>query len=417
MTVPDVVVSADLKGFPVQLVDRLLSMESGVVVPLSAFETPVMTVDMGRVHRNERRLIDWAASRGIKVAPHGKTTMSPALWHSALDAGAVAISFATPWQVRAGFAYGVRRALLANNLVDPVAIRALADILGSDPGCELAVWADSVEVAERMARVLEEHGARRPFDVLVDLGGPQGRTGARSVDEAVAIADFVRSRSSLRLRGVAGYEGPFGSDRSDAAVAAIIGFLDTLGDLARELLTRGWFIDVVPIVSAGGSAYPDLVADRLSSLVGTTELIIRSGSFQVHDSGFYERMSPLRASEVSDPLEPAIHVWARVISAPEPDLVLLDVGRRDVPVDIDFPVIEGVLGEGDRKILDATVTDVNDQHAFVRGSGAALLKVGDVVKLGISHPCTAFDKWRAVAVVDAASDPEPQVTGAISTLF
>ncbi|MGP3534409.1 amino acid deaminase [Microbacterium sp. RD1] len=417
MPVPDVVVSADLKGFPAELSGRTLSTASDIAVPLARFETPVMTVDMGRVHRNERRLIEWAAARGIGVAPHGKTTMSPALWHSALDAGAVAITFATPWQVRAGFSYGVRRALLANNLVDPVAIRALADILDGDPEAELWVWADSVEVAERLAGVLEEYGAARPMDVLVDLGGPGGRTGARSVEDAIAVADVVRSRASLRLRGVAGYEGPFGSDRSDGAVAAVVGFLDTLGVLAQELLARGWFGEVLPIVSAGGSTYPDFVAERLGSLAGEVELIIRSGAFQVHDSGFYERVSPLRTGAVPDPLEPAIHVWARVISAPEPGLVLLDAGRRDVPVDIDFPVIEGVLGEGERVIPDAVVTGVNDQHAFVRGSGTAELRVGDVVKLGLSHPCTAFDKWRALAVVDGASSPSPSVTGALATLF
>jgi D-serine dehydratase len=39
--------------------------------------------------------------------------------------------------------------------------------------------------------------------------------------------------------------------------------------------------------------------------------------------------------------------------------------------------------------------------------------VGDKVALGISHPCTTFDKWAWMAVLD----DEGAVTGAITTGF
>lgn len=427
MLIPDPVVGDDLKGFPESVRDLRLSEIGGQGLTLGDVETPMMTIDLGRVRHNERLLIGWAEARDILVAPHGKTTMSPALWESALDAGAYAITFATGWQVRAGFRHGVRRAMLANNLVDASAIRALSGFLDRTPDAELWVWADSVEATSILAHTLEDAGAARPFDVLIDLGAAGGRTGARGVEAALGVAEFVRAQPTLRLCGVAGYEGPFASDRSEAGVAAVGAYLDELGSLYARMQGSGLLVDEpAPIVTAGGSAYPDLVAERLGHLSDTARLIIRSGAFQVHDSGFYGRVSPFRRGAVPDAspeqnapdaLEPAIHVWARVISAPEDGLVLLDAGRRDLPVDIDLPVIEGMLGRGDLRIRGAEVTGVNDQHAFVRGSGVAELAVGDVVKLGVSHPCTAFDKWRAVAVVDDASAPMPTVTGALATLF
>jgi D-serine deaminase-like pyridoxal phosphate-dependent protein len=57
---------------------------------------------------------------------------------------------------------------------------------------------------------------------------------------------------------------------------------------------------------------------------------------------------------------------------------------------------------------------MNDQHTFVRGAD---LNVGDVVRLGLSHPCTAFDKWRLIPVVSDVDEPDPVVVDLIHTYF
>jgi D-serine deaminase-like pyridoxal phosphate-dependent protein len=41
-----------------------------------------------------------------------------------------------------------------------------------------------------------------------------------------------------------------------------------------------------------------------------------------------------------------------------------------------------------------------DQHAYVAVETDVDVRVGDLLRLGISHPCTAFDKWRHIPVVD-----------------
>jgi D-serine deaminase-like pyridoxal phosphate-dependent protein len=46
---------------------------------------------------------------------------------------------------------------------------------------------------------------------------------------------------------------------------------------------------------------------------------------------------------------------------------------------------------------------MDDHHGYVTydvAEGPAL-EPGDLVGFGISHPCTAFDKWQVLPVVDA----------------
>ncbi|MDQ1658407.1 MAG: hypothetical protein QOD41_3490, partial [Cryptosporangiaceae bacterium] len=90
-------------------------------------------------------------------------------------------------------------------------------------------------------------------------------------------------------------------------------------------------------------------------------------------------------------------------------LALLDVGKRDLPFDEGLPVPHGLPG--------AEVTALNDQHAFLRLPADTPLAIGDVVRLGLSHPCTALDKWQLIPVIDDVDAADPVVTGLIRTFF
>lgn len=356
---------------------------------LTRFATPLLTIDRGAAQHNVDLMTGWAASRGLQLAPHGKTTMAPQLWRQVLDAGAWGITLATAWQVQLARSFGVSRVILANELVDPVALRWLGTEL-ADPTFEFACWVDSAAGVELMRAGLA--GAARPVDVVVELGG--ARTGARTVAEALAVASAVDAAPELRLVGVGGYEGSMGNSRSTEDVAAVNRYLDDLVEVHDAI---AW--EREPIVTAGGSAYFDLVADRLAPLVGRATVILRSGAFQLHDEGFYERVTPLHE------LRPAVHGWARVISRPEPGQAILDGGKRDFPYDLDLPTTEF-----------GAVSKVNDQHAYLPVSGAGPA-IGDVLRLGLSHPCTAFDKWRLIPVVADADAEDPLVVGLVRTHF
>ncbi|MBW8806410.1 MAG: amino acid deaminase, partial [Catenulisporales bacterium] len=170
-----------------------------------------------------------------------------------------------------------------------------------------------------------------------------------------------------------------------------------------------------PVVTAGGSTYFDTVADILAPLAGESgaEVILRAGAYVIHDDGFYHRTSPLARGAGPTPFRSAMHGWARVISHPEPDLSLLDGGKRDFPFDEGMPVPQLVPGVGP---VSGVITKVMDQHAFLRDAGDAA-PIGARVRLGLSHPCTAFDKWSLIPVVDDAGQADPKVVDLVRTFF
>lgn len=403
LQIPDPVLGAWTKGFPAQAAGLRLSEVAGAGLHLSDLVTPVMTVHAEALAHNEDTVFAWAKEQNVLLAPHGKTTMAPALWQRLLDAGAWGISVATPWQAEVAVAAGVPTVLIANAVTDAAAVRRLRELLVADEELRVLCWADSLAGVAILAEGMRD--AARPLDVLVELGGAHGRTGARTVDEGERIAQAIAAAPGLRLAGVTGYEGPFGPDRSAESVAAVDAYLHTIIELhARLDYPEG----LRPVLSAGGSSFPDRAAAVLAPHSADVDVVLRSGAFQIHDDGFYSRMSPFGPLTGTAALRSAMHAWSRVVSQPEDGLALLDAGRRDVPFDLDLPVPQSVEGE---------ITALNDQHAFLHLADGATATVGDVVRLGLSHPCTAFDKWRVVAVIDDPDAADPRVIGAVATCF
>ncbi|MGC0316603.1 alanine racemase [Kitasatospora acidiphila] len=378
---------------------------------LDDFGTPLLTLDQGALDHNLRTMANWSTQAGAWLAPHGKTTMAPALWQAQLDAGAWAITLANLSQLHVARAFGVRRLVLANTLLDPHGLAWLASELDNDPEFWFVCWVDSVAAVEQMDRALRAAGAQRPVDVLVEVGGPGGRTGVRDLDTGVAVARAAAAAPTLRLTGLGGYEGVLAHDAEPAALAKVERYLLAVRELHTRLRDEQLLDQAEQVLlSAGGSSYFDQVVELLGAVPGT-RLVLRSGAYLIHDDGLYHGLSPLARGAGDRPLRAAMHGWARVLSHPEPDLVLLDGGKRDFPFDEGLPTVQRTRAG---RPLTGTVTGLNDQHAYLRGSTA---RIGEVVRLGLSHPCTAFDRWTMIPVVDDADAPDPRVVDLVRTFF
>lgn len=364
------------------------------------FTYPVMVARQSALDANIATMAAYTRRHGMAFAPHGKTSMAPKLFAAQLAAGAWGITVATPNQALAARNFGVPRLLLANEVLDPRALRWIAAQVRD--GAELPFYVDSPEGVAAAARAVEGVPGGR-LDVLVELGRPGGRTGCRSAAEAVALARTA-AEAGLGLAGVAGYEG--GLPDADA-VTAWLRDLVAVGDAVAEIAPGK------PIVSAGGSAWFDAVAAVLGGLPDRT-VILRSGAYVSHDDGYYRRVTPFVRHPDEGALDGALEVWAQVLSAPEPGLAILGAGRRDVPFDLDLPLPCGIRGaDGTVRPSGAmAVVKLDDQHAYAETRGTDV-RPGDLVRLGISHPCTAFDKWRVIPVVDDAY----RVTDVLRTYF
>ncbi|MCF2125967.1 amino acid deaminase [Strepomyces sp. STD 3.1] len=371
------------------------------------FATPVLALSAERLEHNLALMETYAARHGLAFAPHGKTSMAPQLFHRQIEHGAWGISLAVPHQVRVARAFGVGRIFLANELVDAAALRWIAAELDADPDFRFVCYVDSVRGVELMDAALTDAGATRPVDVVVELAAGEGaRTGARTEADCAAVADAVAGTRTLRLAGVAGYEG----EVPDADPERVHAWLRRLVALAADFDQAGRFgaggLDEI-VLSAGGSAWFDAVADVFAEVPGLSLPVLkllRSGAYVSHDDGHYREVTPFNRVPAEGALEPAFRLWTQVVSRPSPEQAFANAGKRDAAYDLDLPfaqVVRPADGGPERPATGITVTGLSDQHAWLRTAPEAELAVGDWLGLGLSHPCTSFDKWQLIPVAEA----------------
>ena len=377
-----------------------------------------------------RHNLDWMRAfcdrYGATLAPHGKTTMSPQLFGAQLANGAWGITLATAAQVQVAHRFGVRRVLLANQLVATADINSVLHLMRGDPDFDMFALVDSLDGVARLGAAVAAQPLARPLPLMVELGLPGKRAGCRSLEEVMQVARAVAATPGLQLAGIEGYEGLLVSNDREADVHAVETFVGRIAQLAREADGEGLFGSAEIIVSAGGSAYFDLVARGFNDMRGLSRpvrAVLRSGCYLTSDHGSYQRLiGALDQREARGAgLRPALEVWSMVQSRPEPGLAILTMGKRDASYDVDLPVplYAHRPGPGAPAVLPqgCSIVKMNDQHAYLRlpeGDPVCdALVVGDLVGCGISHPCTTFDKWQLLLAVDDAYN----VHNAVNTFF
>lgn len=385
---------------------------------------PVAVLSEARVQHNLQWMKSFISTYGLKLAPHGKTTMSPALFHRQLEEGAWGITLATAPQVQAAYEFGVRRVLMANQLVGKANMAIISRLL-QNPDFEFYVIVDSAANVTRLGEFFAAAGQR--LNLLLELGVAGGRTGVRDMATRDAVlAAIARFPRSLALCGVEVYEGVL---KEESAIR------DFLRLAVRELLTltaNNQLTGARTILTGAGSAWFDLVAEEWTDLARAwngeqaqpLDIVLRPGCYLTHDVGIYKAAetrihasNPVaRAMQTS--LLPALQLWAYVLSIPEPGLAILGLGKRDAAFDAGLPIpaFHYRPGRDSAPVVAAAgwkLTAMMDQHAFMQMAADDDLAVGDMLVLDISHPCLTFDKWRQLLVVN----DNYAVVDAVETFF
>ncbi|HZH26052.1 MAG TPA: hypothetical protein VEY95_02610 [Azospirillaceae bacterium] len=385
---------------------------------------PACVLRESALARNEAWMGAFLERTGAVISPHGKTTMSPQLFKRQLDQGAWAITVGNIHQLQVARHYGFPRIVLANQLVGRQAVRFVLDEMARDPSFDFYCLVDSVALVERLAEAARAAGVGRPLNVFLEGGFAGGRTGVRDKATGLAVARAVKAAAPvLALRGVEGFEGLISGDGRAERVGA---FLDFLMDLARTADAEDLFAPGPVILTAGGSAYYDIVAEKLSAADLRREAMVltRSGCYLTHDSGMYAKSFAdiqARSALARDlgEVEAALEVWAYVQSRPEPNRVLVTMGKRDTAFDGDWPTPLKWHRSGGGGAAPAPMppghrmTGMNDQHGYLEVPADSPLQVGDMVGFGVTHPCLTFDRWQLIFLVDDAYT----VTGAVRTFF
>lgn len=368
---------------------------------------PAAVLLQPRVEHNLRWMAQFAREYGVLLAPHGKTTMAAKLFARQMNAGAWGITVATAHQAAVAHAHGVRRILMANELVGRANFELIRDVIAG--GTTLYTLVDSPELVDQLGSYFCE--CKQQLRVLLELGVAGGRTGARTDAQAQAVVDAVsRWSDTLLLCGVEVYEGVL---KDEAGVRA---FLTRAVDTTLRLQQACAFAAGERVILTGaGSAWYDVVADVFAAVRDTVDVVLRPGCYLTSDAGIYrvaqtnitERNAAARVVDgaLHGSLQAALEVWAYVLSVPEPGLAIVGLGKRDAAFDsgLPQPVWHHRPGtKGPTRAPDAWMTTkLMDQHAYLSIPEDADLRVGDMLGFEISHPCLTFDKWRFLALVDA----------------
>lgn len=392
------IIDSRYKGLPEKAQGQSFKrfLESKPNLFTSEFRFPIATLRKSALDHNLMRMAAYCKDIGASLAPHLKTTMSPQIAKMQIEHGAWALTLANFSQAKVFLDFGFKRIIIANEIVDKGTIREIA-ALNYDDHSEIMFYVDSLAGLSIISEALEGLTQAKLL-LLIEIGVQGGRGGLRDNQDAVALAQEIAKDSRLSLLGVSGFEGVApGGGRSDEGLREIAEFCKKI--VAAAELVAPFVSQEKIILTAGGSNYFDIVSREFAKYSKPFHMVLRSGGYITHDHGAYFNNYPFLGLPPTQQLLPTIEIWAQVLTSPEPGVAILNLGKRDVGIDVDNPI---PLKRFHRELLPikGRIDHLNDQHGYLYFPPDQQIAVGDLVDLGISHPCTTFDKWRLFALVD-----------------
>ncbi|GGO70077.1 amino acid deaminase [Bowmanella pacifica] len=366
---------------------------------------PVAVLSRSALQNNLSWMKNYAQHTGVRLAPHGKTSMAPELFAMQLEAGSWAMSLATAPQVVAAAQSGVKRILMANQLVGKRNMQLIAEQIRS--GLEFFCFVDSSENVEALNAFFSAQDLQ--LNLLLEIGVPQGRCGVRSVTQANALCEQISALPALNLRGIAFYEGVIHGPDAPERIRQFVG---SIRDLALSWREQERFATGEIILTGAGSAWYDLVAEQMdpTNLPQDMAVVIRPGCYLIHDTGIYQdaqaevKARSRMACDIKGDLISSLQVWAYVQSIPEPGMAVIGLGKRDAAFDagLPTPVLHYHPGDASPSSVPShwQLTRIMDQHAMLQIDPKDKLTVGDILCFSTSHPCLTMDKWRYLGIVD-----------------
>ncbi|CAL8074528.1 unnamed protein product [Orchesella dallaii] len=350
----------------------------------------------------------------FQLAPHGKTTMLPDIFKLQVSSGCWGITLATAHQVAVAFKSGVKRTILANQLVGNCNMDIISSILHADPDFEFICVVDSVRNVAQLGKFFSERNQK--IKVLLEYGPVGGRTGIRNeAQETSVVKELQMWNDTISLVGIEFFEGILKEEKE------IREFIRWTLSRIESLVNLKAFSSTNVIITGAGTSWFDVVAEEFQKFeqtfsAGTLQKILRSGCYLIYDIGLYEKVEKRvlemklgrenQFSILNETLKPSLKIWAYVHSIPESDLAIIGMGRRDVATDSGYPVPYLHFRPGNSSDSICKVNDLwkifhmMDQHAYMRINKTDDIQVGDILSFDIYHPCTTMDKWKNVLLID-----------------
>ena len=221
---------------------------------------PIAVLNEQALVNNAHWMQNFSDNSAVKLAPHGKTSMSPELFQLQLSQGCWGITLATVPQVVNAYHSGVKRIMLANQLIGLYHFKLIADLIETTD-IELYCFVDSVENAEVLDQYFSQRGLK--LNILLELGVKGGRCGWRDLANINSLIEVIQQSDSLQFTGLSFYEGVI---HGDNAFEQVCEFISDVKTLAIRLIAEKAFSSQEVIITGAGSAWYDVVAKELMPL-------------------------------------------------------------------------------------------------------------------------------------------------------
>jgi D-serine deaminase-like pyridoxal phosphate-dependent protein len=331
---------------------------------VDALPTPALLVDVDALQRNIATMMSALDGHTARLRPHTKVQKSPDIALMQVYAGAIGVTVASVWEAAAMAAAGIGDILIANELVPPDRVAAAAALAGHT---NLTLAVDDARNIDALSAAMISRGTEA--DVLVDLDVGMARCGARSPEQALALARQVQAAPGLWLRGVMAYEGHCMLEPDRERRIRLAGEAMDYAASVKELLRAEGLPSET--LSAGGTGTYNITGHNPA----VTEL--QAGSYVFMDA-FHGNLVP--GFEVS--LTVLTSVMAR-----HGDTIILDAGRKSIGIDFVSPPILGhdyvaryyaeehALFDTDERLR----ADIDDRVRLVSGYAPTTVNLHDVL--------------------------------------
>jgi D-serine deaminase-like pyridoxal phosphate-dependent protein len=338
----------------------------GVAGGIDQLTTPALILDLPRLRANQAQMARRCADAGIKLRPHGKTHKCSRLAAEQLASGAAGICCATAHEAIAFASVGVGGLLITAPVAQRRHMWALAELHGA--GADFTIVIDHMDGIRAWESVLNGHH-QRPLQALVDIDIGMGRTGAGSIEQAVAIGRRLSDSRSLSYAGVQAYSGRVQHIKNyDERRTTYWSQLDRLEAAITALGNAG----LPPAIVSGGGT-------------GTFAIDIERGLYTESQAGSYIFMD-VEYNEVelfrneANPYSVSLTLRSSVISANVPGVVTLNAGFKSFATDGPLPRLNGAQPPGTHYEL------YGDEYGrLILGPGQAAPAVGRPVDLVTPH--------------------------------
>ena len=281
-------------------------------VEIDELPTPALLLDEQAMQRNIDKMAGYLGDRGKGFRPHAKTHKCPLIAHRQRTAGAVGICVAKVSEAVAMVHAGIDDVLITSPITNPAKARILAELANS---ARVSVVVDQLQGVELLAQAAAEG---QPLGVVADIDIAMGRTGTRSDEVLLQIAELATTTPALEFRGVQHYAGHVMhiegyQNRSERSLA----LWEAVTAKVELLAARGFPCEVV--TGCGTGTY-----NIDSEVPAITDLQV--GSYVFMDQEYRLIGSP--SAELFDDFEVSLTVATTAISQPTSRAITVDGGYK-----------------------------------------------------------------------------------------